>query len=57
MLTGITGFADLHTAIQLLENGYHLAGTWRHVNRATSMKRSIAPHYYSRKPSTYPHKQ
>src|SRR5665213_1366047 len=44
LLTGITGFVGSHTAIQLLEKGYHVTGTLRDMKRAASIKSIIAQH-------------
>lgn len=44
LLTGITGFVASHTAIQLLEKGYHVTGTLRDMKRAASIKSIIAKH-------------
>ncbi len=44
LLTGITGFVGSHTAIQLLEKGYHVIGTLRDMKRANSIKKIIAQH-------------
>lgn len=44
LLTGITGFVGSHTAIQLLEKGYHVIGTLRDMKRAASIKNTIAEH-------------
>lgn len=42
LLTGITGFLGSHTAIQLLQKGYHVTGTLRSSKRAEAIKRVIA---------------
>ncbi len=42
LLTGVTGFLGSHTAIQLLEKGYHVTGTLRNMNRANSIKEIIS---------------
>ncbi|GAB3641333.1 SDR family oxidoreductase [Spirosoma arcticum] len=44
LLTGITGFVGLHTAIQLLEKGYQVTGTLRDMKKADSIKKIIARH-------------
>ncbi|MDQ1096917.1 MULTISPECIES: SDR family oxidoreductase [Chryseobacterium] len=44
LLTGISGFLGAHTAIRLLEKGYHVKGTLRDLNRAPSIKEVIAKH-------------
>lgn len=44
LLTGISGFLGSHTAIQLLEKGYHVTGTLRNIERAASIKCVIAKH-------------
>ena len=44
LLTGITGFVGLHTAIQLLEKGYQVIGTLRDMKRANSIKKVITQH-------------
>jgi dihydroflavonol-4-reductase len=44
LLTGITGFVGSHTAIQLLEQGYHVIGTLRDMKRVDSIKRTIEKH-------------
>lgn len=44
LLTGITGFLGSHTAIQLLEKGYHVTGTLRDMKRAESIKKIISQH-------------
>jgi len=44
LLTGITGFLGSHTAIQLLEKGYHVIGTLRDIKRVASIKDVIAQH-------------
>lgn len=44
LLTGITGFLGSHTAIQLLEKGYHVTGTLRDMKRADSIKSIISKH-------------
>lgn len=44
LLTGITGFLGSHTAIQLLEKGYHVTGILRDMKRAASIKSIIAHH-------------
>jgi len=44
LLTGITGFVGSHTAVQLLEKGYHVIGTLRDMKRAASIKSVIAKH-------------
>lgn len=44
LLTGITGFVGSHTAIQLLEKGYHVIGTLRDIKKAASIKSIIAQH-------------
>lgn len=44
LLTGVTGFLGSHTAIQLLEKGYHVTGTLRNQNRAEEIRAVIAQH-------------
>lgn len=44
LLTGVTGFLGSHTAIQLLQKGYHVVGTLRSMARAESIKNIIAEH-------------
>ena len=44
LLTGITGFVGSHTAIQLLEKGYHVTGTLRDMKKADAIKNVIAQH-------------
>lgn len=44
LLTGISGFLGSHTAIQLLEKGYHVTGTVRDLKRADSVKQILVPH-------------
>lgn len=44
LLTGISGFLGSHSAIQLLEKGYHVTGTLRDKSRAASIKALIAKH-------------
>lgn len=44
LLTGITGFVGSHTAIQLLNKGYHVLGTLRDMNRVDNIKSVIAQH-------------
>ncbi|MDR2275020.1 MAG: aldehyde reductase [Sphingobacterium sp.] len=44
LLTGISGFLGSHTAIQLLEKGYHVRGTLRNLERVSSIKDVIAKH-------------
>ncbi len=44
LLTGVSGFLGSHTAIQLLEKGYSVAGTLRDMNRADSIKDIISNH-------------
>ena len=44
LLTGITGFLGSHTAIQLLQKGYHVVGTLRDNKRADSIRKVIERH-------------
>ena len=44
LLTGISGFLGSHTAIQLLNNDYHVIGTLRDLKRADSIKKLIGAH-------------
>ncbi|RIH67002.1 aldehyde reductase [Mariniphaga sediminis] len=46
LLTGITGFVGLHTAIQLLKKNYEVVGTLRNINRADTIKKIITKHTY-----------
>ena len=41
LLTGVTGFLGSHTAIQLLQKGYHVLGTLRDIDRADSIRNTI----------------
>ena len=42
LLTGVTGFLGSHTAIQLLNKGFHVVGTLRSKDRVKSIKDVIA---------------
>lgn len=44
LLTGVTGFLGSHTAIQLLNSGYHVTGTLRSKDRETEIRTIIAKH-------------
>ncbi|MBT2622668.1 aldehyde reductase [Chryseobacterium sp. ISL-6] len=44
LLTGVSGFLGLHTAIQLLEKGYTVIGTLRNLERAGAIKAIIEKH-------------
>ncbi|MFC3197829.1 SDR family oxidoreductase [Parapedobacter deserti] len=44
LLTGASGFLGTHTVIQLLEKGYHVLGTLREMERASSIRTVIAKH-------------
>lgn len=44
LLTGVSGFLGLHTAIQLLEKGYTVIGTLRNLERAGTIKTIIEKH-------------
>ncbi len=44
LLTGISGFLGSHTAIQLLNKGYHVTGTMRNLNRKNSIRSIISSH-------------
>lgn len=41
VVTGISGFLGSHTAIQLLDKGYHVLGTLRDIQRAKQIKEVI----------------
>lgn len=44
LLTGVSGFLGLHTAIQLLEKGYTVIGTLRNFERAGIIKAIVEKH-------------
>lgn len=44
LLTGITGFLGSHTAIQLLEKGYHVTGTMRSLSRKDEIQDILKKH-------------
>ena len=44
VVTGITGYIGAHTAIQLLEQGYHVIGTMRDLGRESHIRTLIASH-------------
>ena len=44
LLTGITGFLGSHTAIKLLEKGYHVTGTMRSLDREDEIQAIIHKH-------------
>jgi dihydroflavonol-4-reductase len=44
LLTGISGFLGSHTAIQLLNSGYHVTGTLRDLKRADSIRKLSSTH-------------
>jgi len=41
LVTGVSGFLGAHTAIQLLNQGYHVLGTLRDIQRAEAIKEVI----------------
>ncbi|MDH5608827.1 MAG: aldehyde reductase [Cyclobacteriaceae bacterium] len=44
LLTGISGFIGMHTAVQLLAKGYTVRGTLRHLDRAAQVRETIGKH-------------
>lgn len=44
LLTGVSGFLGSHTALQLLNKGYHVIGTLRDLRRASSIQKALTPH-------------
>lgn len=43
LLTGVSGFLGSHTALQLLNKGYHVIGTLRDLKLADSIKVALSP--------------
>ncbi len=44
LVTGVSGFVGLHTALALLEQGYRLRGKVRSEKRASSLREALPPH-------------
>jgi len=42
LVTGISGFLGSHTALKLLQQGYHVTGTLRDLKRADDIRRILA---------------
>ena len=42
LVTGASGFIAIHCIIQLLEQGYHVRGTLRSLNRETELRNTLA---------------